>query len=664
MIDATLQDTPLTRNIGDGNSVPAAIEKSYDQDSIKILKGLEAVRKRPGMYIGDTSARGFRHMLSEIFDNSVDEALAGHARNIKVTLHADGSASVEDDGRGIPVGINKEEGVAAATLALTVLHAGGKFEEGAYKVSGGLHGVGASVVNALSTKLQMTIKRDGGIYTQTFRDGGIYDKPLAKTGSTKEHGTKIHFWPDLSFFEDVSGFDAANMRDRMRESSYLVPGLAITFNVEAMNGHEASEDQFFAAEYAEIVDHLAGTKFGPAVSAPLSAHGTAETNKGDVEVFVAMKYYDSDDSLVAGYANNISTPLGGQHVAGFRSALLRVINKYGEASGLIKEPLIADDVAEGLVAAISVRLGEPRFEAQTKERLTNTEASGAVAQITYAAISKYFEENPAGAKGIISKAVIAAKAREAGRRARETVTKRKTVLNSTSLPGKLADCRERNPELAELFIVEGDSAGGTAKMGRNSHSQAILPLRGKILNVAKSDDSRSLKSEQISNLIQAMGCGVQGFYNREGLRYHKIVIMTDADVDGEHIATLMLTFFHRFTPQLIEDGHVYIAMPPLFRVKKGKESHYIANDTDLEKFFATNDREKWIVNRFKGLGEMDAEQLAETTMKPETRTMGQIRYGPGGREGSEGTFMVLMGEEVAPRRAFIEKMARFAVVDI
>ena len=634
-----------------------ATTATYDGSSIRVLKGLEAVRKRPGMYIGDTETRGFHHLLTEIYDNSIDEALAGHATTVVVTLHADGSASVEDDGRGIPVDMHPTEKMPAATVAMTVLHAGGKFEGAAYKTSGGLHGVGASVVNALSSKLEMTIQRDGFIWEQTFRDGGRPVARLRQGKPTRAHGTTIRFWPDTTIFTDISRFDPAIVRDRLRVSSFLNPGLALTFVDEAAKTRE----DFRAGDFAEILSYLITTTATP-LSPPISTRKSVATDKGDVEVFLALRYVDADETIVATYANNIATALGGTHEAGFRSALLRAINTYAQNNSLVKDALTADDVREGLVAAIAVRLGEPRFEAQTKERLANSEANGAVSSTTYQMLASFFEENPSVAKAIVQKAILAAKARDAARRARDTVIKRKSVLDSTSLPGKLADCRERDPKLSEIFIVEGDSAGGTAKSGRDSAFQAILPLRGKILNVEKADVAKALKSEQIDTLVRALGCGVLKHFDVTKLRYHKVIMMTDADVDGAHIATLMLTFFHRFMPQLITSGHVYSAMPPLFRVIRGKESHYIRNDAALERFMR-NRPGNWTIQRFKGLGEMDAEQLWETTLDPATRQLGRIRYGDHAAAGSNETFTILMGDDVVPRRAFIEANAKFATVD-
>ncbi len=644
--------------------------QEYDASSFRVLEGLEPVRKRVGMYLGDNNSRGFHHMFTEIFDNSVDEHLAGFTTKITAVLHADGSASVQDDGRGIPVDNHPVKKIPAATLAMTTLHAGGKFEGGAYKTSGGLHGVGASVVNALSSKFEMVITRDGYQWEQTFINGGVPVAPLARGKAAKGHGTYIRFWPDLKYFEEVGGFDTSIIRERLKLASYLNPGLVIVFKSELDN----TEETLKADKFSDILNFLSdrtlqrvseGTKDDPAIATmDISAHKTVTTDKGDVEVFLALRWLDIEDFNIVTFANNIKTPLGGKHEEGFRGALLRAINNYGTSNNMLKEPLTAEDIREGLVAAISVRLGEPKFEAQTKERLANTEALTATSAATTAAMQTFFEENPAQAKIIVNRAILSAKGREAAKRAKESVVKRKSVLESTSMPGKLADCREKNPANSELFIVEGDSAGGTAKTGRNSHNQAILPLRGKILNVLKADVSRALKSEQVSNLVKALGCGVSKHFDESRLRYHKVVMMTDADVDGAHIATLLLTFFHIFMPGLIQGGYVYTAMPPLYRVQKGKESSYIANDEALAEFFKGKDRAGWQINRFKGLGEMNADQLWSTTLDPEQRVLGRIVYANGGSTEAQPVFEVLMGEEVAPRRAFIEAQAQFATLDL
>jgi len=656
--------TPTTKlQVQSAPARPKSGDKAdpYGAHSIKVLKGLEGVRKRPDMYIGDTSSAGFHHLLREIFDNSADEALAGFATEISVTLHHDGSASVVDNGRGIPVDPHPTEKIPAATLAMTVLHAGGKFDDGPYKQSGGLHGVGASVVNALSTKLEMTIQREGYAWEQTFTNGG---KPVAKLRQGKPsrgHGTAIRFWPDLSIFEGINRFDPTIVREHLRTSAYLIPGLTVHLAVEATG----TQETFLATDFTEILDAIKTQDMQTPINGIISAHDTISTEKSNIEVFIALRYFDSDDSVIASYANGVNTPLGGTHEIGFRTSLLRAINTYASSNSLSKEPLTAEDVRDGLVAAISVRLAQPKFQSQTKDRLSNAEAVGAVATTVYGGISRYFEENPSAAKAIIQRAVLSAKAREAAKRAKETVIKRKGALDPTSLPGKLADCRSRNPADSELFIVEGDSAGGTAKLGRDPRIQAILPLRGKILNIEKAEFTRAIKSEQIQNLVAALGCGVHNHFDAAKLRYHKVIIMTDADIDGQHILTLMLTLFHRYMPGLIAGGYVYTAMPPLYRAQKGKQSHYIRDDAALNEFLANNgSHDKWTIARFKGLGEMDADELAQTTLSPATRTLGQIRYGAGGPTASDGTFTLLMSDDVAPRRQFIEEEAKFAIVDL
>lgn len=638
---------------------PASEEMVYDGSSIKVLKGLEAVRKRPGMYIGDIESRGYHHLLAEILDNSIDEALAGYAKRIVVTLHKDGSASVKDDGRGIPTDIHPTEKISAATVAMTVLHAGGKFDDGAYKNAGGLHGVGASVVNALSSKLSLTIWRNGQMYEQHFSNGGFPDADIHIVKPTNLHGTMVRFYPDHTIFLEVDGFDAANVRDRLRKASYLNPGLELVFVVEQADTTET----FLANDFSEILDFLNKDTLEP-IAATISGHKVVPTDKGSVEVFVAIRYYKRDATMLATFANNVTTPNGGTHEAGFRTALIRAVNNYATTNNMIKEPLKSEDVAEGLVAAVAVRLAQPKFEGQTKEKLTSNEANGATNSTTYQAIQLFFEENPSGAKTIIQHVILASKAREAARKARESVVKRKTVLDSTTMPGKLAECREKDPKLSELFIVEGDSAGGTAKTGRESEYQAILPLRGKILNVFKAEAGKSLKSEQIDNLVRAIGCGVLQHFDESRLRYHKIIMMADADVDGAHIVTLLLAFFYRYMPGLIAGGYLYTAMPPLYRVLKGRDSRYISDDRGLEDFFATRDKNGWQVQRFKGLGEMDAEQLWDTTLNPEVRTLGRIQYSEAGAIASEKTFNTLMGDDVVPRRAFIEANAKFATIDI
>jgi DNA gyrase subunit B len=652
---------------------------SYDGSQIKVLEGLEAVRKRPGMYIGDTGKKGYHHCLWEIVDNSIDEHMGGHCSSIVVTMHTDGSMSVKDNGRGIPVDIHPTEGISAATVVMTVLHAGGKFEnesgQSAYKTSGGLHGVGASVVNALSSRFEMTIERDGGRFFQKFADGGKPQGDLKRQAGSNGRGTMIQFWLDRTIFkieedEPVPEFDAEIISKSLSTRAHLNPGLQVVFKNEIAG----SEQAWKAETFAEILDVVSNNRSVPVLQA-LSAGETVNTKNGDVEVMVAMRIHGERESTLASFANNIITRNGGTHEQGFRSALLRAFNRYADENKLVKEPLTAEDVREGLVAAVSVRITEPRFSGQTKESLANTECSGAVNTVTYQMITKFFEENPKEAKSVISRAERAAKARMAAERARGLV-ERQNPLSIGSLPGKLADCQEEDPAKCELYIVEGDSAGGSAKQGRDRKSQAILPLKGKPLNVFKLDDlAKGLKSEEIQNILQVLGCGVGAEFNIEKLRYHKIVIMTDADVDGSHIMTLLLTLFHTYAPGLIEGGHVYVAMPPLYRVRKGKnETHWIANDGALEVFFATRGgKDGYEVQRFKGLGEMNPEQLWETTMNPETRSLKVLGYSPqqevedrimSGHEVDGAVFELLMGADVPPRRKFIEDGAGYARVDV
>jgi DNA gyrase subunit B len=641
------------------------LENNYSGSSIKVLKGLEAVRKRPGMYIGDTGTKGYHHCLWEIVDNSVDEHMGGHCNKIDVTLHTDGSASVRDFGRGIPVDIHKEEGISAATVVMTVLHAGGKFEnengESAYKTSGGLHGVGASCVNALSSRFEMDIWRDGAHWSQVFSEGIPLDT-LARLEDSKEHGTQIRFYLDRTIFKDEDGetrpdFDEAIIMKSLATRAFLNPGLTINYTNEITG----TSKTWLSDSFIDILDEI-GSNRSETVMHAITFNDKVSTDNGDVEVMVALRYQKDRDNIIASFANNITTPQGGTHENGFRMALHRVINRYGEEKNILKEAVLMEDIREGLTAAVSVRVTEPRFAGQTKEKLANSECTKAVSQTTQKFIETFFEENPNIAKGVVQRAMLAAKAREAGEKARATV-ERKSVLSLGGLPGKLADCQSGDPIECELYIVEGDSAGGSAKQGRDRKFQAILPLKGKPLNVQKTDDvTRGLKSEEIQNIAQVIGCGVGGAFDLEKLRYHKIVIMTDADVDGAHITTLLLTLFHKFTPELIQNGHVYAAMPPLYRVSKGRgEPSWIANDQALEDFFLDKNRNQWDVQRFKGLGEMNPEQLWDTTMNPLTRSLMQVQYEDFDNENP--TFELLMGDEVAPRRAFIEERAGYANVD-
>jgi len=645
-------------------------DSDYNGSQIKVLHGLEAVRKRPGMYIGDTNETGFHHMAWEILDNAIDEHMAGHCNEVTVTIHDDGSLSVADNGRGIPVDIHPEEGIATATVVMTVLHAGGKFEndsgQSAYKTSGGLHGVGASVVNALSTRFDMTIERDGHRYAQTFRNGGEPEADLARIGASSRHGTAIRFWPDHAIFKPEEGeppftFQRGIIEHSLSMRAHLNPGLAITL----IDERDQSTETWKAESFAQILDVASDVHSTP-ILPEITAHQNVDTHAGPVEVMLAFRVHPERASTILSFANNIATPNGGSHDAGFRSALLRAYNKYGEDNKLLKEPLVAEDVREGLVAAVSVRLTEPRFAGQTKDKLANTECNGAVATVTYQALTRYFEEHPKEAKNAVARAERAARARAAAEKARAQV-ERKNPLSVGTLPGKLADCQESDPTLCELYLVEGDSAGGSAKQGRDRKTQAILPLKGKPLNVQRVEMARGLKSDEIDNIIQVLGCGAGPAFDLSKLRYHKIVFMTDADVDGAHIVTLLLTLIHNYMPGLIEAGHVYMANPPLYRVAKGKAAPiWVRNDAELEAFYEKNGRAGFDVQRFKGLGEMNPEQLWETTMNPATRTLTRLVYTPGEEKlGAEedAVFQLLMSDEVPPRRTFIEENATYASVD-
>lgn len=637
-------------------------ENAYRGDSIQVLKGLDPVRKRPGMYIGGTDSNGFHHCLWEIVDNSVDEAMAGHCKNIDVTMHKDGSVSVQDDGRGIPTDIHPGEGIPTATVVFTVLHAGGKFDGSNYKVSGGLHGVGASVANALSTKLEVLIKRDGKKWQQTFRDGGKPDADLHEIGNTNRTGTFVRFWPDMTIFDADCEFEEDRIIHRLKTTAYLNPGLTLTLTNERDGGEKRT---FIAGSFSEMLDDIA-EKSGSNLSYTIDGKRSEEIEgEGEIEVEVAMRWHERNGKLV-GFANGIPTS-DGQHITGIRSAATRAVNNYAQANNMVRQgqTFSSEDVQEGLVAAISVKVPEPKFAGQTKERLTNPGVQGVASRATQEAITRAFEENPDQAKRIVDRVKLAQRAREAADKARDLVVERKTAISRTALPGKLADCQEQDPAKSELFMVEGDSAGGSAKMGRDRAYQAILPLKGKILNTYRADTSRILKSEEVKNIVLALGCGTKTNFDIEKLRYHKIIMLADADSDGAHIATLVLTLFHVYLPQLIEAGHIYVAVPPLYRVRKGKQAKYLKDDAALKAFMsARDDAEKWQVQRFKGLGEMNPDQLWEAAMDPETRTLAQVVYGPEGRDGDEPVFNLLMGSEVPPRREFIESRATYANVDL
>ena len=627
-------------------------ENEYGGDQIQILEGLEAVRKRPGMYIGSTSARGLHHLVYEIVDNSVDEALAGYCKNIEVTINEDNSITVEDDGRGIPVDINHKAGKSALEVVYTVLHAGGKFGGGGYKVSGGLHGVGASVVNALSTKLKVEVYREGKIYFQSYKIGKP-DEPVKVIGECGDdkHGTKVTFWPDASIFEETV-FDYDTLKQRLRETAFLTKGLRIVLT-DLRENPVRTHDFHYAGGIKEFVTYLNKSK-----EALYPEVIYCEGSGNGVYVEVAMQHNDSYNELTLSFVNNIITPEGGTHLAGFRNALTKTFNAYARANKLLKdsEPaLTGDDIREGLTAIISVKIEEPQFEGQTKQKLGNSEARGAVDSIVSEQLTYFLEQNPTVAKTICEKSLLAQRAREAARKARENA-RRKSPLDSAQLPGKLADCQSKDSSETEIFIVEGDSAGGSAKGGRDRRIQAILPLWGKMLNVEKARIDRVYGNDKLMPVITALGTGIGDEFDIAKLRYDKVIIMADADVDGSHIRTLLLTFFFRYMRPLIEEGHVYIAQPPLFRISKGKEHKYAYSDLERDQILAQIEG-KTEVQRYKGLGEMDSEQLWEKTMNPETRLM--LRVDLSDAEQADETFTILMGDKVEPRRDFIEKNAKY-----
>ena len=626
----------------------------YGADQIQILEGLEAVRKRPGMYIGSTSSRGLHHLVYEIVDNSVDEALAGYCTEINVTINKDNSITVEDNGRGMPVDKHPKLGIPAVEVIHTVLHAGGKFGGGGYKVSGGLHGVGASVVNALSTRMEVEVKRDGKIYRQAYEQGKTVSK-LEVVGDTKKTGSKTTFWPDAEIFSETTEYDYDTLQHRLRETAFLNKGIKITLE-DKRESNKKKEVFHYEGGIKEFVKHMNQNK--EALHKDIIYF---EVKKADVcEAEVAMQYTDRYNEMILSYANNINTVEGGTHLVGFKSALTRVFNDYARKNKFLKDSdqaLSGEDVREGLTAIVSVKLAEPEFEGQTKAKLGNTEMRGFVETSTNENLMAFLEENPAQAKIIMEKCLRAARAREAARKARE-LTRRKSVLDSNSLPGKLADCSSKDPAVSEIFLVEGDSAGGSAIDGRDRTRQAILPLRGKILNVEKARLDKILNSDEIKNMITAFGCNIGNDFDIEKLRYHKIIIMTDADVDGAHIRTLLLTFFYRYMPELIRQGYVYAAQPPLFQVKQGKDIYYTYSDREQDALLAKlNGKGKINIQRYKGLGEMDAEQLYDTTMSFEHRTLIQITIDDATR--ADEIFSTLMGDKVAPRKKFIEENAKY-----
>lgn len=657
------QDEALTSTSGQSNT--------YGADSIQVLEGLEAVRKRPSMYIGDIGQRGLHHLVYEVVDNSIDEALAGYCTHIEVTIHEDNSISVQDDGRGIPTGINHKEGKSALELVMTILHAGGKFDKGSYKVSGGLHGVGVSCVNALSDPMKVTVFREGKIFEQNYRKGVPQDQ-VSIVGESDRTGTLVHFKPDGTIFKDTI-YSRDILAGRLRELSFLNKGIKISLTDEREKEEDGSffndvfESEGGIVEFVEILDKNAGRESLFEVPVYIE-NKDEETN---VMVEVALNYNNSFSEHIFSYVNNINTIEGGTHVTGFRRALTRVFKSYGDKNKLFekaKVDITGDDFREGVSVVISVKVPEPQFEGQTKTKLGNKEVSGVVDSSVGRALESFLEENPRIAKVIIEKVILAAQARSAARKARELV-QRKSVLSGGGLPGKLADCSDRNPEHCELYLVEGDSAGGTAKQGRDRNFQAILPLRGKILNVEKAQEHRIYQSEEIKNIYTALGVTVgteedPKELNLSKLRYHKIIIMTDADVDGAHIATLILTFFFRYMTSLVEQGYVYLAQPPLYLVKKGKEFRYAWSEEDRVDAIAELGKGKEDsvgIQRYKGLGEMNAEQLWETTMNPATRSLKQVTIQSAAE--ADRVFSMLMGQEVAPRREFIEKNARYANID-
>ncbi len=632
--------------------------QQYGAEQIQVLEGLEAVRKRPGMYIGSTGPRGLHHLVYEIVDNSIDEALAGFCSTINVTIHKDNSITVEDDGRGMPVDNHPKLGIPAVEVIHTVLHAGGKFGGGGYKVSGGLHGVGASVVNALSTKMEVEIKRNGKIYKQTYAKGKT-TSPLTEIGNARKTGSKTTFWPDPEIF-DKTEYDFEVLERRLREMAFLNKGIKITLKDER-EGRKKEEEFHYEGGLREFVKHLNTNK------EPLHPDVIYfEVADKEREVEVAMQYTDRYNEMLLSYANNINTTEGGFHMVGFKTALTRIINDYAKRTKILKEnddsPSGAAD-REGLTAIVSVKLTEPQFEGQTKTKLGNSEMRGFVETATAENVMAFLEENPTQAKIIIDKCLRASRAREAARKARE-LTRRKSVLDGISMPGKLADCSEKNPALSEIFLVEGDSAGGSAKQGRDRLRQAVLPLRGKILNVEKARLDKILNSDEIKNMITAFGCNIGPDFDESKLRYHKIIIMTDADVDGAHIRTLLLTFFYRYMTPLIEKGYVYAAQPPLFQVKKGKEVYYTYSEREQEKLMKelADKPGKADIQRYKGLGEMDFHQLWETTMDYNNRTLIQITVEDA--TAADEIFTTLMGDKVQPRRHFIEQNAALATLDI
>ena len=632
----------------------------YGADQIQILEGLEAVRKRPGMYIGSTSARGLHHLVYEIVDNSVDEALAGFCDTINVQINHDGSVTVRDNGRGIPVGIQKKAGIPAVEVVFTILHAGGKFGNGGYKVSGGLHGVGASVVNALSEWLEVKICQEGKIYQQRYERGKVM-YPLKVVGECDPslHGTEVTFFPDKEIFETIE-FDYDTLKIRLRETAFLTKNLKIILKDDREEKHERTFH--YEGGIREFVTYLNRGKV-PLYDQVIYCEGMRD----GVYVEVSMQHNDSYTENIYSFVNNINTPEGGTHLTGFKNALTKTFNDYARKNKLLKDSedsLSGEDIREGLTAIISVKIGEPQFEGQTKQKLGNSEARGAVDSVVSEQLTYFLEQNPAVAKAMLEKSILAQRARAAARKARD-LTRRKTALEGMALPGKLADCSDKNPENCEIFLVEGDSAGGSAKDARNKSTQAILPLRGKILNVEKARLDRIYGNAEIKSMITAFGTGIHDDFDISKLRYHKIIIMTDADVDGAHIRTLLLTFIYRFMPELIKQGYVYLAQPPLYKVEKNKRIWYAYSDAELNNILKDIGRDSSNkIQRYKGLGEMDAEQLWETTMDPERRILLRVTMDEETTSEIDLTFTTLMGDQVEPRREFIEANAKYGTLDI
>lgn len=626
----------------------------YGADQIQILEGLEAVRKRPGMYIGSTSLKGLHHLVYEIVDNSVDEALAGECSHIEVFINEDNSITVVDDGRGIPVGINSKSGLPAVQVVFTVLHAGGKFGGGGYKVSGGLHGVGASVVNALSEWLEVLVETDGKAYKQRYERGKVITE-LTEIGTTDRHGTTVTFLPDKEIFEETV-FEYSTIKHRLREMAFLTKGLRISLTDRREEGKKTDSFHYEGGimEYVSYLNKNQTVLYDKIIY--------CEGKKGTVQVEVALQHNDGYNEGCYSFVNNINTPEGGTHLTGFRNAITKTFNEYAKLMKLVKDSdpaLTGEDIREGMTAIVSIKIPEPQFEGQTKQKLGNSEARGAVESIASEQIMIFLEQNPAVGKMIVEKALLAQRARDAARKARD-LTRRKTALEYMNLPGKLADCSDKNPDNCEIYLVEGDSAGGSAKDARDRATQAILPLRGKILNVEKSRLDKILENKEIQSMITAFGTGIHEDFDISKLRYKKIIIMTDADIDGAHIDTLMLTFIYRFMPELIKQGHVYLAQPPLYKVEKGNKIWYAYNDKELENIMSEIGRDSNNkIQRYKGLGEMDAEQLWETTMDPERRVLLKVMMDEENASEIDLTFNTLMGDKVEPRREFIEQNAKY-----